>query len=116
MEILRQEPVVSDVIDAYVDWREACVAVNDAYAAWTGCSASGPGGAAAFRRYMLELDQEQRTAEVYASAVSRAGQGSQGDDVSWLTQRRLSDASDLNADHPRPRTRRRWPPVDGLFG
>jgi hypothetical protein len=57
------------MIGAYIDWREACRAVNDAYRSWAG--AAGPDIAVAFLQYNAALDVEERTAKVYAGLTTR---------------------------------------------
>jgi hypothetical protein len=59
------------MISAYVDWREACRLVDNAYRSWA--SATGPGARVAFWRYAAALDAEESAAEVYASLVQRVG-------------------------------------------
>lgn len=56
---------VDEMMDAYVDWREACILVSDAYRWWS--IAAGPDATVAFGWYMTALDREERTAEIYAS-------------------------------------------------
>jgi hypothetical protein len=63
--------LVDRMIGAYVDWREACRLVHDAYRSWT--SATGSGTGVAFWRYTAALDAEERAADVYASLVRRVG-------------------------------------------
>jgi hypothetical protein len=70
---LSQKRLVDKMIDAYVDWREACRSVNAAYRCWG--SASGPSATLAFGWYYMALDREERAAEVYARLVRRVGQG-----------------------------------------
>jgi hypothetical protein len=70
--------LVDRMIGAYVDWREACGLVHDAYRAWAG--ATGSGARAAFWRYTAALDAEQWAAEVYASLVRRVGHLAPSDD------------------------------------
>jgi hypothetical protein len=60
---------VDKMMDAYVDWREACLLVSDAYRSWS--SAARPDLAVAFAWYMTALDREERAAEVYARLVRR---------------------------------------------
>jgi hypothetical protein len=69
---------VDGVIGAYVDWREACGLVHDAYRSWT--SATDPRTSAAFWRYTAALDAEEWAAEVYASLVRRVGHPATRDD------------------------------------
>jgi hypothetical protein len=63
--------LVDEVVEAYVDWREACARANDAYRFWA--SEAGPGGRVAFGFYMAALDAEEQAAEVYSRFVKRAG-------------------------------------------
>jgi hypothetical protein len=73
--------LVDTVISAYVDWREACRFVHDAYRSWA--SATGPRACAAFRRYMAALDAEESAADLYASLVRRVGHpATSNDDLS----------------------------------
>ena len=69
MNTLSLERVVDDLIDAYVDWHDACVWVNDAYRFWARQADSGDG--VAFRLYMATLDAEERAAVAYAASVRR---------------------------------------------
>ena len=62
--------LVDGMIRAYVDWREGCRLVHNAYRAWG--SATGGGARAAFWRYTAALDAEASAAE-YASLVRRLG-------------------------------------------
>jgi hypothetical protein len=61
--------LVEKMISAYVDWREACRLVHDAYRSWA--SATGPRARVAFSRYTAALDAEEWAAEVYATLVRR---------------------------------------------
>ena len=64
-----------DALARYIDWREACARVNDAYRSWA--SETGPCGSVAFGLYLSALDAEQQAAEVYAGFVRRA------DELPW---------------------------------
>jgi hypothetical protein len=68
--------VVDRMISAYIDWREACRLVHDAYRSWA--SATGPRARVAWR-YTAALDAEERAAEVYASLVRRVAQLARSD-------------------------------------
>jgi hypothetical protein len=72
-KLLRQRPV-DRMLDAYVDWRDACGLVTLTYRSWAG--STGPGAGAAFFRHSAALDQEERAAEVYAGRVGRSGASS----------------------------------------
>ena len=66
----RTEPGLVDMmIGAYVDWREACRLLHDAYHSWV--TATGPSAGVAFLRYRAALDAEERAADVYAGLVRR---------------------------------------------
>src|SRR5438270_9819589 len=66
-----QRQLVDEAMDAYVDWREECIALSDAYGRWT---AARPAEAAlAFRGYVAALDREERASEVYAGVIGRVG-------------------------------------------
>ena len=64
--------LVDRLVDAYVDWRQACAWVNDSYRRCA--NEIGPRGRVAFGIYMAALDAEQQAAEVYAGLVRRAGE------------------------------------------
>jgi hypothetical protein len=70
--------LVDTMIGAYVDWREACRLVHDAYHSWA--SGTGPGARVAFRRYTAALDAEELAAQVYASLVRRVERPETDDD------------------------------------
>ena len=55
------------MIDAYVDWREACAAAWDAYERWS-CAGSAD-ALFAFAAYEAALDREERAAGAYAGTV-----------------------------------------------
>src|SRR4051794_3292517 len=53
----QRRQLVDEAMDAYIDWREECIEVSDAYALW---SAAGPADAVlAFRGYAAALDREE---------------------------------------------------------
>jgi hypothetical protein len=66
---IRVQRLVDKMIDAYVEWREACRAVNDTYRSWA--SATGVGAIAEFTRYTAALDTEESAADTYARLVRR---------------------------------------------
>ena len=70
MNTLSRKQLIDQVIEAYVDWREACLQVNDRYLSWA--SETGPNGRGPFERYVAALDAEGQAAEVYAELVGRA--------------------------------------------
>jgi hypothetical protein len=63
--------MVDETMDAYVDWREECTHVGEAYRRWL--SAVRADAALAFRAYLAALDREERASQVYADLISRLG-------------------------------------------
>ena len=61
--------MVDEAMDGYVEWREECARVWDAYHRWL--SAVRADAALASRAYLAALDREERAAEVYAGLISR---------------------------------------------
>lgn len=61
--------LVDEAIDAYVDWRERCLAVQHAYDRWADAPESR--AAVAFREYTIALDREERSSLHYALLVGR---------------------------------------------
>jgi hypothetical protein len=70
--------LVDTMIGAYVDWREACRLVHEAYQSWA--SSTGAGARVTFWRYRAALDAEEWAAEVYASLVRQVAQPATRDD------------------------------------
>jgi hypothetical protein len=81
MTALSRKRLIDKLVEAYVDWREACVRVDDAYRA--SVRESGPWGAVAFGLYVSALDAEERAADEYAGLVRRA------EKLRWPQERRL---------------------------
>jgi hypothetical protein len=67
VNILRRERLVDELLEAYVEWRESCARVSDAYHFWT--SEPAPGDRIAFGLYVAALDAEEHAAQVYAGLV-----------------------------------------------
>jgi hypothetical protein len=66
--------LVDDVIERYVDWREAAVAADLAYGAWAQAPAAE--GAGLFDAYCAALDHEEAAARLYRLAIDRLTQHS----------------------------------------
>jgi hypothetical protein len=63
-----EKQMADRLIDAYVEWREACRLESDAYRLWL--NATGPiATKVAFMRYALALHAEELAADVYADLV-----------------------------------------------
>jgi hypothetical protein len=69
MTPLIDRQLVDKAIEAYVDWREACIWVTDAYLVWS--RQRGTNAAVTFDGYTAALDHEQRTAARYARVLDR---------------------------------------------
>jgi hypothetical protein len=68
----RRRRLVDDAIDAYVDWREECLSVCDAYRRW--CRARRDEASVEFAAYSAALDREERASACYARRLSRLAQ------------------------------------------
>ena len=55
--------LVDEAMDAYVDWRQLCLAVQGAYDRWVRAPRSQR--AAAFLEYMIALDREEHSTLEY---------------------------------------------------
>src|SRR5438132_5220106 len=71
MATLQRRRLVDEVMDAYVDWREECIAVSDAYDSWVAADATD--AALAFGIYTAALDREERASDAYAGLIRRVG-------------------------------------------
>ncbi len=63
--------LVDEAVDAYVDWREECLVVWDAYGRWTG--APTVDARLAFVAYTAALEIEEQACAVYSSVIRRIG-------------------------------------------
>jgi hypothetical protein len=63
------DTLIDATLDAYVEWREECVAVDRAYRRWS--ASSSDGSALAFAVFVAALDREQRASNAYARLVVR---------------------------------------------
>lgn len=60
--------LVDEMVERYVDWREECAAVEEAYRCWSTSSAPCT---MEFAIYNAALDREECAARLYAGALSR---------------------------------------------
>lgn len=67
----KRRPTRELAVDAYLAWREECVAVRTAYLAWR--RTRGAEATLAFDAYQAALDREEVAAEVYAALIRRVG-------------------------------------------
>jgi hypothetical protein len=67
----QRKRLVDEAMRAYVDWREKCIAVWDAYDGWV--AAEGTEATLAFAAYTAALDSEERASEVYADLIRPLG-------------------------------------------
>ena len=68
---LHQKEIVDDAVIAYVEWREECLEVWNAYAWWA--SAPSEDVRRAHAAYRGALDREEAAAKVYAGLMKRVG-------------------------------------------
>ena len=61
--------LIDEAMDRYVDWREECAGVEDAYARWS--SAPPEASELPHAAYSAALDREQSAAGVYRRALDR---------------------------------------------
>lgn len=67
----QRRDLLDTMLEAWVDWREECLAVRDTYHRWS--SIQPPNGPAEFAAYWNALDREERAASTYANTVRRLG-------------------------------------------
>jgi hypothetical protein len=67
----RRRRLVHAAMDAYLDWRDECTAVSDAYRRWT--EAGEADTAMAWRAYEVALDREERASVLYAGSIEQVG-------------------------------------------
>jgi hypothetical protein len=67
MTPLIDRQLVDRAVEVYVDWREACIWVNDAYLVWS--RQRGSDADVTFGGYTAALDREERIAAHYARVV-----------------------------------------------
>jgi predicted aminopeptidase len=65
----RKNALIDEAMERYVEWREECAAVYDAYANWT--NAPMEEADLPFAAYSAALDREQSAATVYGRALAR---------------------------------------------
>src|SRR5918992_6155537 len=68
-----EKQLVDEAIEAYVDWREECVGVWDAYERWARAPKIDAGGA--FSAYRAALDREECASHAYADLLVRIAGG-----------------------------------------
>jgi hypothetical protein len=69
---LRRRGDVHKALDAYVEWHDACIAVQAAYGVWR--ARRGSDRVLAFYAYEEALDREERAANVYARFIRAFGE------------------------------------------
>jgi len=84
------------MIAAYVEWREACRSVDDAYSSWADTTRSR--ARAAFLQYDAALDAEESAANRYARSVTRVADMT---DPPWRTDWRKSGSALERLRHER---------------
>jgi hypothetical protein len=69
MNAATQPELIDRLMDMYVEWREECATVWEAYACWRAAPLAEK--APAFASYRAAVDREEWAAHVYADQVSR---------------------------------------------
>jgi predicted aminopeptidase len=65
----RKNALIDQAMERYVEWREECAAVNDAYENWTNAPIEETD--LPFVAYSAALDREQSAFKVYGRALDR---------------------------------------------
>lgn len=68
-QLRRKNALIDEVMERYVEWREECETVYDAYANWTNAPMDETD--LPFAAYSAALDREQSAATVYGRALER---------------------------------------------
>jgi hypothetical protein len=61
--------LIDDLMDMYVEWREACVALRTAYERWSSVRVAER--RLAFASYQAALDWEEQASAIYADRVNQ---------------------------------------------
>jgi hypothetical protein len=69
MPSLHHRQMVDDALHSYLEWRQQCAAVWDAYGRWA--SAASEDKLPAYAAYQAALDREEAAANVYATLIGR---------------------------------------------
>ena len=65
-----RKPLIDELIEAYVEWREASAAAESAHRRWS--IAPSPDTARRFAAYAAAVDREELTASSYARVIRQA--------------------------------------------
>ena len=71
-QLKRKNALIDQAMERYVEWREECATVSDAYANWTNAPTDETD--VPFAAYTAALDREQSAATVYGRALERLEQ------------------------------------------
>lgn len=66
-----QQPIVNELLIAYIEWREESAEVWDAYGSWANAPAEDV--VCAHAAYQAALDREEAAANAYAELMERVG-------------------------------------------
>jgi hypothetical protein len=84
-ETSSRQALADELLHAYAQWREQCIAVHDAYDRWSLASAEqAPLAAAA---YEAALDREEHASKEYAELVGRAAELVSSDRIAAMRKR-----------------------------
>jgi hypothetical protein len=71
LETWPRRRLANAAMDAYLDWRDQCAAVSDAYRRWA--DAGGADVGSAWRAYEAALEREEHASALYDEGVRRIG-------------------------------------------
>jgi hypothetical protein len=71
LETSPRRRLVNAAMNAYLDWRDQCAAVSDAYRRWA--DAGGADVGSAWRAYEVALEREEHASALYDDVVRRIG-------------------------------------------
>jgi hypothetical protein len=66
-----EQPIVNELVIAYIEWREESAEVWDAYRSWA--IAPDDDAVCAYAAYQAALDREEAAANAYAELMERVG-------------------------------------------
>ena len=66
-----QQPIVNELLLAYIEWREESAEVWDAYRWWA--MAPAEDAVCSYAAYLAAVDREEEAAKTYAELIERVG-------------------------------------------
>jgi hypothetical protein len=69
VDVKTEPDLIDQMVEMYVDWREECLGLSDAYGRWLGMPVEDR--VLAFASYQAALDREEQASAAYASQIER---------------------------------------------